>query len=442
MKRKLFVSIALLLMAGICKSESNGWVSLFNGKDLKGWKQLNGKAKYGVVDGAIVGTTVANTQNSFLVTEKKYSDFILEVDFKVDQMNSGIQFRSESTKEYKNGRVHGYQCEIDPSKRAWSGGIYDESRRGWLYPMTLNPEGGKAFKPNDWNHYRIECIGNTIRTWVNDVPAAYLIDNMTREGFIALQVHSVSDGHEGRQIRWKNIRIKTQNLVSSPASPIYIVNNIPGNLSDTESKEGWKWLWDGKTTKGWKGFGSDHFPATRWKINDGVLTLLEGKEHGTQKEAGIITEGQYGAYELQWNFMLTPGANGSVKYYIRDESKPESPTIGFEYQLQDNKRSKDTTATHTVASLYNLIKAKTEDRLIHSLGEWNNARVVVGTDKHVEHWLNGIKVLEYKLQDDQLKTLLSKSNFANAGQENKGRIVFMDKGKKISFSDIKIKVLQ
>jgi hypothetical protein len=113
-----------------------GWNDLFNGKDLSGWHQLNGHAKYTVENGEIVGTTVVNTPNSFLATNKDYGDFFLELDIKVDtSMNSGIQIRSESLPDYNNGRVHGYQVEIDPSKRAWSGGIYDEARRGWLYPL-------------------------------------------------------------------------------------------------------------------------------------------------------------------------------------------------------------------------------------------------------------------------------------------------------------------
>ena len=113
------------------KNSSKGnWINLFNGKDLTGWKQLNGHAKYTVKDGIIIGTTVNDEPNSFLATEKNYDDFILELEFKVDpNMNSGIQFRSESKADYNNGKVHGYQMEIDPSTRAWSGGIYDEGRR-------------------------------------------------------------------------------------------------------------------------------------------------------------------------------------------------------------------------------------------------------------------------------------------------------------------------
>lgn len=120
------------------------WNNLYNGKDLTGWKQLNGKAKYSVNNSEIIGTTVAGEPNSFLATEKEYDDFILELELRMDSMmNSGIQFRSQSRSDYQNGRVHGYQIEVDPSPRGWSGGIYDEARRGWLYPLEYNPSAKK-----------------------------------------------------------------------------------------------------------------------------------------------------------------------------------------------------------------------------------------------------------------------------------------------------------
>jgi len=205
------------------------WEDLFDGKTLDGWIQRNGQAKYTIEDGMIVGTTVLNTPNSFLCTEKMYTDFILELEFLVEpDMNSGIQIRSHSFEHFKNYRVHGYQVEIDPgtgsykknprnlladgkpapetAPRSWSGGIYDEARRGWLNNLTKNPAARQAFKQNQWNHYRIEAIGEKIRTWVNGVPAADLKDDMTSTGFIALQVHGskVAD----KKIKWRNIRIQ------------------------------------------------------------------------------------------------------------------------------------------------------------------------------------------------------------------------------------------
>jgi len=182
------------------------WEVLFNGQNLDGWVQRGGKALYEVKDGIMTGSTVLNTPNSFLCTKNDYGNFVLELEFKVDdRLNSGIQIRSHSLDDYRNGRVHGYQVEIDPSDRAWSCGIYDEARRGWLYDLKNNEAARKAFKQNDWNRVHIEAIGPSIRTWLNGVPAANLIDSMTANGFIALQVHSSKIA--GVKVMWRNIRI-------------------------------------------------------------------------------------------------------------------------------------------------------------------------------------------------------------------------------------------
>src|SRR5680860_553150 len=214
---KLLILLILPLFPGCSdsKKDKTPWVALFDGQTLNGWSSIKGgNVLYEVKDGAIVGTTVSNSPNTFLTSDKMYGDFILELDYKVDStINSGIQIRSNSFPNYMDGRVHGYQIEIDPSDRAWSAGIYDEARRGWLIPLTDNQTAQKAFKQNDWNHYRIEAIRDTIKTWINDVPAAYLIDDKTASGFIALQVHALQEGQkEGTQIIWKNVKILTDSL--------------------------------------------------------------------------------------------------------------------------------------------------------------------------------------------------------------------------------------
>jgi len=166
-----------------------GMVPLFDGRTLNGWKQLNGKATYKVEDGMIVGTTVPGSPNSFLCTTKNYGDFILEFEVKVDpELNSGVQIRSHQyehdvtvhtmgsrgpvTRSWKAGRVHGYQVEISNEATGTSGGIYDEARRGWLANIKDDPAASKAFKDNQWNKYRIEAIGDSIKTFVNGVPCA------------------------------------------------------------------------------------------------------------------------------------------------------------------------------------------------------------------------------------------------------------------------------
>jgi mono/diheme cytochrome c family protein/glucose/arabinose dehydrogenase len=188
------------------ETETN-WTPLFNGQDLGGWTRINGQAPYSVEGDILVGTTVMNSPNSFLATDRTYGDFILEYEFLVDPaMNSGVQIRSNLN---DNGRVFGYQVEIDPSDRAWTAGIYDEGRRGWLFNLNGRPAAQQAFRQNEWNHIRVEARGDHIRTWLNGVLAADLIDSMTAEGFIALQVHSIGDESQlGKTVQWRNIRIR------------------------------------------------------------------------------------------------------------------------------------------------------------------------------------------------------------------------------------------
>ena len=193
----------------------------------------------------MTGTSVAKEPNSFMATEREYGDFVFDYEFKVDdKLNSGVQFRSHSRPEYQKGRVHGYQCEIDPSARAWSAGIYDEGRRGWLNDLTQNKAAGAAFKHNDWNAVRIEAVGDGIRTWLNGVPAADLRDAMDQTGFIALQVHGVgSDANKiGTQVQWRNLSIEDR------------------------GRHEWKPIFDGKTLDGWK-----PMPGGHWEVRDGAI---------------------------------------------------------------------------------------------------------------------------------------------------------------------------
>ncbi|TWT36975.1 hypothetical protein KOR34_19210 [Posidoniimonas corsicana] len=222
--------VCLLIVSPLAAAESDGFVPLFDGKSIEGWVKQGGDATYKVEDGVIVGTSVLHTPNTFLCTPRKYGDFELTLELKVDnKLNSGVQIRSlckdepyEATAKWANGkewkgripagRVHGYQVEIDPSDRSWSGGIYDEARRGWLYNLEGEDrkEARAAFKRDEWNKYRIRCQGDHIQTWVNGVPVADLRDGATPEGLIALQVHGIGGDKdkEGTQVRWRNLMIK------------------------------------------------------------------------------------------------------------------------------------------------------------------------------------------------------------------------------------------
>jgi hypothetical protein len=218
-----------VLLAVVSKglAQQPGAIRLFDEKTLAGWVQRGGQAKYHVEDGMIVGTAVPNSPNSFLCTRREFTDFSLELDVRVDAgLNSGIQIRSHYAQRptvaqwrKANGReetikipekcVFGYQVEVDPGARAYSGGIYDEARRGWLYDLKgeRHQAARKVFRPHDWNHYRIEAQGKSLKTWINGVSIADLEDDMDSSGFIALQVHSV-DHDRPLQVRWRNIWIR------------------------------------------------------------------------------------------------------------------------------------------------------------------------------------------------------------------------------------------
>lgn len=184
------------------------WIRLFDGNTLDGWQKRGGVAEFRIEDGEIVGETRPNTPNTFLCTGREFCDFTLEIEFKVDDsLNSGVQFRSQARQEKGSERVFGYQAEIDPSPRAWTGGIYDEARRGWFAPIENTPEARTAFRPGEWNSLRIDCRGDHIRTWVNGVLCADIRDSATACGFVALQVHGVGAKQEPMRVRWRNIRI-------------------------------------------------------------------------------------------------------------------------------------------------------------------------------------------------------------------------------------------
>lgn len=449
-------------------AEEIGWVSLIPESGLEGWTQLNGEAKYENINGTIVGTTVEKTPNSFLVTDKTYGDFILEGEMKVEDTNTGIMFRALSTPEYKEGRVHGYQMELEESYRRWSGGIYDEARRGWLSPVEIQGEEARnAIVLNEWGTFRIEAIGNTMRTWINGIPTAHLIDDMTAEGFFGLQVHSVRDGEAGRQVSWRNLRIKTENLEPAPWDDAVVVNLIPNTLSEQEKAQGWELLFDGESTTGWRGAHKKAFPEGGWKIEDGILKV-ESSDGGESTNGGdIVTEEMYSKFEFQLDFVLTEGANSGIKYFITEAYNPNGSAIGLEYQLLDDAVHPDAkmgaAGNRTLGSLYDLIPA-IDGKPAKKPGDWQHARLIVSGESlrdwpntsfrqdsglrfsgaQVEHWLNGQKVLEYERGNQAFHALVARSKYADwegFGDWEKGRILLQDHGDEVWFRSIKIRKL-
>jgi hypothetical protein len=449
--KKNFLLIVLVVTA-LSLSAQEQWENLFNGRNFKGWKKINGTAEYVIRDGTIIGISKWNVPtNTFLITEKKFGDFILELEYRIDDgLNSGVQFRSNSLKEYQNGRVHGYQFEFDTSPRAWSGGIYDEARRGWLYPMDKNPTAKNAFKPGSWNKIRIEAIGKSIRTWLNDVPCSDILCDMTPEGFIALQVHAIKDESlAGKEIAWKNIRICTKDIenVRRPNfNNIPQVNCIDNTLSELEQQQGWKLLWDGKTTEGWRGARLNVFPQKGWNIENGMLKVEKSSGGESTNGGDIVTVRKYKNFELTVDFKITQGANSGVKYFVDTElNQGKGSSIGCEFQILDDKNHPDAklgvNGNRQLGSLYDLIAAP--DNKPYRKNFFNTARIIVKGNK-VEHYLNDVKIVEYERGTQMWKALVAYSKYSvwpNFGEVEEGHILLQDHGDEVWFKNIKIKEL-
>ena len=451
MKNITLYVLIMVWMTGCSGGSKDGWTDLFNGKDLIGWIQLNGEAEFRVENREIIGISKADTPNSFICTEKDYDDFILEFEMKVDTaLNSGVQIRSHSLPEFKDGRVHGYQIEIDPSKRGWSAGIYDEARTGWLYPVTpYNPDAVPAFKNHEWNHYRVEAIGDNIKTWLNGIPVADLLVDFDDSGFIALQVHSINAKRdpwkEGTTVRWRKLRIMTENLEANRKTdtpPIFQINVIPNYLSDREKEDGWMLLFDGQTTAGWRGALKDTMPGKGWVVTDGVLEILSKDEGGGGGD--IISEEKFSNFELVFDFNLSKGANSGVKYYVT-ENEYDKGALGLEYQILDDANHPDAkmgnNGNRTLSSLYDLMPAK--GKRFNGIEQWNTGRIVA-KNNHIEHWLNNIKVLEYERGGADYQQAVAESKFSKMkrfGEAQEGHILLQDHNDKVSFRSIKIRKL-
>jgi hypothetical protein len=218
----------------------------------------------------------------------------------------------------------------------------------------------------------------------------------------------------------------------------------PANvLSSKEKAAGWKLLFDGKTTKGWRSFKSAPFPAEHWVAKDGALECVGGK-----KVTDIVTEEEFDNFEFAWDWRITERGNSGVKYLVDEAMSPKgNDGIGFEYQLLDDdkhpdaKKGKD--GDRTAGSLYDLIPAS-KDKVLHPVGEWNESRLLVDGN-HVEHWLNGVKVLSYERGSPDMKTRIAESKYKDIkgfGEGHKGRLLLQDHDSEVYFRNMKIRVLK
>lgn len=214
-------------------------------------------------------------------------------------------------------------------------------------------------------------------------------------------------------------------------------NSVPNTLTEKEIADGWKLLFDGKTTKGWRAANKNKFPEKGWAVENGTLTILP-----EQKGGDIVTDSMYSNFELSLDFKAPVNANSGIKYFVLEDKYMKGAALGLEYQTHDTgKRPFDDNDKHSMACLYELIQAK--NRKLNPPDEWNNVRIVSrGTT--VEHWLNGVMVLQYERGGKTFRDAVAKSKFKdypNFGEALKGHILLQDHSDRTYFRNIKIREL-
>jgi hypothetical protein len=306
------------------------------------------------MEGDCVVGRVGPGANTFLRTEKEYANFILELDVRLDiPGNSGVQFRSHQRDG--DGRVFGYQAEIDPSKRAWSGGIYDEGRRGWLYSLEDHPQARKALRVTDWNHYKIEALGPRLRTWVNGVACADLIDTADASGFIALQVHS---GERG-QIRWRNVLLRPL-----PPTP-------------------WMPLFNGRDLDGWEAIGGG-----QWAVEEGAI---RGTSAATESAHGhLVSRTQVTDFAVRLKYKAIKGNSG---LYFRIAKEGPVGVKGFQAEIDPER---DAGGLYETGGRGWVVQPTAEQvESWYRPGEWNSMSVVAIGGRIVAH-VNGKQSAELR----------------------------------------------
>ena len=389
-RRPLLIPVLVLaLISGRPALAGEGWVPLFDGKTLDGWKVNGGSASYKVEDGAIVGTTVEGSPNTFLC-KGDFEDFVLELEVKCDPaLNSGVQVRShvygkgdaDPKNRQRAGVVYGPQCEVARKETGTAGRFYDEGRRGhWL--AEIKPEAKDDFRDDGWNLYRIVVQGNRYRSWINGIAASDFIDDVDKSGFVGLQVHGIAKGQGPYHVRWRNIRIRELK---------------PGEvMTGSEPPEGFQAVFNGRDLAGWE--GSPNY----WSVEDGCLT---GKADGTLKFNRFITwrGGTVRNFELRVKVWVSPTGNSGLQY--RGTERPdlgESVVTGYQCDVVANRpdyngmlyeeRGRRILA-HTGEKV--VIDPSGQPWVVGRLplkefkpGEWHDYRVLA-EGNHQRHWIDG-----------------------------------------------------
>jgi hypothetical protein len=227
----------------------------------------------------------------------------------------------------------------------------------------------------------------------------------------------------------------------------------PNQLTAAERAAGWRLLFDGTSLAGWRGLGYDSVPTVHWRVVDGAIAKTPSAKVRRQADGQPVAGGDlmsiesFRDFELAFEWRVTPGANSGVKYNVSEELSlahaANHAALGFEYQVLDDALHPDNKiATHLAGALYDIIAPSSAKRL-SSVGQWNSARIVL-RGNHGEHWLNGVKVVEFDLGTPRLDSLLERSKYRpipRFAERRRGHIVLQDHGDQVYFRDIKIREL-
>lgn len=417
---KSWISILTACLLAGSTSFAGEWIELFNGKDLAHWQNPYDWGKAEIVDGEIHLST--EKSKWFLSTVQEYSDFIFEVEVKMPEgkSNSGFLFRSHKSKN----RMFGYQAEVDPSDRNWSGGLYDEGRRKWFISpnrdhaasaeeqeqsiAAFNKRAGNCFKRHGWNKYRIECLGDHIRISVNGVTTTDIHDHKDAKGYIALQHH----GEKGQIYRFRNIRIME-----------LTADDTAVRSSSTE----WTSLFASDNFSNWTNLNGDAV-TKGWSIENGVV-------HRLSRGGDIITKQHYENFELHFDWKISEAGNSGVKYRTKG-------ALGLEYQILDDAKHQDgKNPTHRAGSLYELAAAP-DSKPIHAVGKWNQSRILTNGIT-IQHWLNSAKIVDIEVGSDVWNQRFQKSKYSkNEGFGSwAGPILLQDHNDEVWFKNVQIREL-
>ena len=425
----ILISTVLLFTAGSAQE----WAVLFDGKQtdaLRGYTQQGFPATSWMIDNGALKTVPGQAVD--LITRERYENFELEYEWKVAPGgNSGVMYRVKET--------DGPPFETGPEMQVLDDAKHPDGKTpqttaGALYGL-IAPSPAKTLKPvGEFNQAKILVQDGRVEHWLNGARIVEYqwgspeIEQLIARskfkdmpGFMKESSGHIAFQHHGEEAWFRNLRIRRL-----PAG-------ARGNeLTEAEKAAGWKSLFDGTTSRGWRGFKKPDFPSRGWKIEDGCLTHVAHAGGGD-----IVTTDRFSDFELAWEWRIPARANNGVKYFVTEE---RASAIGHEYQMIDDVLVHEGKAS--TASFYDVLSPQA-NKPLKPVGEWNHSRVVAHGNQ-VEHWLNGAQVLSYEMGSDTVKEAIARSKFKTVpgfGTRLAGHILLTDHQDEASFRNIKIREL-